>query len=103
MDVTAAFLNSDIEEDVYMKQPKAIEVAERRILFSSLGRVCMDQNNPPKAEMLFLMMMMMMMIGFSQSTDNPCIYVKVTDDYILTVALNVEDVILAGKTDEEIA
>ena len=41
-------------------------------------------------------------IGFVQTESDPCIYVKVKDGDIFIAAVWVDDIILAGKTDEEI-
>ncbi|CAB4043194.1 Hypothetical predicted protein, partial [Paramuricea clavata] len=42
-------------------------------------------------------------IGFTQTESDPCIYVKEEDGDIFVVAIHVDDIILAGKTDEKIA
>ena len=41
-------------------------------------------------------------IGFVQTESDPCIYVKVKDGDIFIAAVWIDDIILAGKTDEEI-
>ncbi len=42
-------------------------------------------------------------IGFTQTVCDPCIHVKEENGDIFIVAIHVDDIILAGKTDEEIA
>ena len=41
--------------------------------------------------------------GFTQMASDPCIFVKEENGDIFIVAIHVDDIILAGKTDEEIA
>ena len=42
-------------------------------------------------------------IGFTQTVSDPCIYVKEENGDIFIVAIHVDNIILTGKTDEEIA
>jgi hypothetical protein len=102
MDVTAAFLNGDLEEDVYMKQPQAFEVArkENRVFKLRKSLYGLKQSSRCWNSVLDEHLKS---LGFSQSPGDPCIYVKETDNDIFIVAIHVDDIILAGKTDEEIA
>ena len=97
MDVTAAFLNGTLNEEVYMKQPDGFVEKGRENLVCKLKKsiYCLKQsprcwnysfdNNLKK-------------LGFVQTSGDPCIYVNSEGEQFI-IAVYVDDIILACKSD----
>ncbi|CAB4042840.1 Hypothetical predicted protein [Paramuricea clavata] len=102
MDVTAAFLNGELEDEVYMKQPEGFEVKGKEHLVCKLNKSLYGLKQSSRCWNSVLDEHLKP-IGFTQTESDPCIYVKEEDGDIFVVAIHVDDIILAGKTDEKIA
>ena len=102
MDVTAAFLNGELEDEVYMKQPEEFEVKGKEHLVCKLSKSLYGLKQSSRCWNSILDEHLKS-IGFTQTESDPCIYVKEGDGDIFIVAIHVDDIILAGKSDEEIA
>ena len=102
MDVTAAFLNGELEDEVYMKQPEGFEVKGKEHLVCKLNKSLYGLKQSSRCWNSVLDEHLKS-IGFTQTESDPCIYVKEEDGDTLIVAIHVDDIILAGKTDEKIA
>ena len=96
MDVVTAFLNGNLEEDIYMEQPEGyVQQGKEKLvckLKKSLYGLKQSSRCWNKVSTEF-----MMSIGYHQSTADPCIYVRDT----CIVAVYVDDLIIATKTPEE--
>ena len=97
VDVTTAFLNGDLEEEVYMKQPKgfATEGEEGSVCKLKKSLYGLKQSSRCWNTTLDCHLKEM---GFSQSTSDPCIYVDTGGDGFC-IGVYVDDMILAGPTD----
>uniref|UniRef100_A0A2N9IP74 Integrase catalytic domain-containing protein n=1 Tax=Fagus sylvatica TaxID=28930 RepID=A0A2N9IP74_FAGSY len=96
MDVKTAFLNGDLEEDVYMEQPEG---------FISKG----DENKVCKLEKSIYGLKQasrqwnlkfhesITMMGFMQNSSEPCVYVRKIHDKVVILTLYVDDILLAGN------
>ena len=73
MDVTAAFLNGELDEEVYMKQPKGFAVTGQEHLECKLKRRIYGLKQAPRCWNTALDAQLKKM-GFSQSGSDPCIY-----------------------------
>ena len=100
MDVTSAFLNEDLEEEVYMKQPEGFTDRGQEHLVCRLKRSIYGLKQSPRCWNLTLDTQLKKM-GFVQSTSDPCIYTSSKDRLIL--AVYVDDIVLAGKSEKQIA
>ena len=105
MDVDTAFLNADIDEDIWVKIPEGTKLAAnddgiyklRKSLYG-LKQASRNWNNDINQYLLDN--------GFTRLEADPCIYVKniettangVTNIKYLMVALYVDDLLIAGST-----
>ena len=73
MDVTCAFLNGELEEEIYMRQPQGSEVKGKEDLVCKLRRsiYCLKQSTRSWNTTLDGKLKRM---GFSQTKGDPCIY-----------------------------
>ena len=101
MDITTAFLNGELKEEVYMKQPEGFISKGQEHLVCRLKRSIYGLKQSPRCWNRTLDEELKK-LGFVQSANDPCIYVA-TEGEKLVIAVYVDDLILAGKTDEQIA
>ena len=100
MDVTSAFLNGDLEEEVYMKQPEGFTVKGKEHLVCKLKRSIYGLKQSPRCWNQTLDTQLKKM-GFIQSTSDPCIYTS-SKEGLLILAVYVDDIVLAGKSEKQI-
>ncbi|CAB4028654.1 Hypothetical predicted protein, partial [Paramuricea clavata] len=101
MDVTTAFLNGDLKEEVYMKQPEGFIDKGKEHLVCRLRRSICGLKQSPRCWNSVLDRKLKNM-GFVQTTGDPCIYVKEEGGEIFIIAVYVDDILLAGKNDQKI-
>ncbi|CAB4008956.1 Hypothetical predicted protein, partial [Paramuricea clavata] len=101
MDVTTAFLNGDLKEEVYMKQPEGFIEKGKEQLVCRLRRSIYDLKQSPCCWNSVLDRKLKNM-GFVQTTDDPCIYIKEEGGEIFIIAMYVDDILLAGKNGQKI-
>ena len=95
MDVTTAFLNGILEEEVYMKQPEGFVVKGKEKMVCRLNKSIYGLKQSPRCWNAVLHEHLCK-IGFTQSTSDPCIY---TSDGELTIlAVFVDDILLATSS-----
>ena len=101
LDVATAFLNGELKEEIYMKQPEQFEVKGKEHLVCKLKRSIygLKQSSRCWNEALDKHLKKM---GFKQSKNDPCIYILNSGGEIFIIAVYVHDIILAGKTSERI-
>ena len=98
MDVTTAFLNGDLEE-VYLKQPEEFAVKGKEHLVCKLNKSLYGLKQSPRCWNYTLDEHLKTM-GFVQTPSDPCIYVSDKDANPLIVGVYVDDIVLAGPSDE---
>jgi hypothetical protein len=101
MDVTTAFLNGDLKEEVYMKQPEGFIEKRNEHLVCRLRRSIYGLKQSPRC-WNYVLDRTLKNMGFVQTTGDPCIYVKEEGGEIFIIAVYVDDILLAGKSDQEI-
>ena len=103
MDITTAFPNSDLHEEVYMKQPEGFIAQGQEHLVCRLRKSLYGLKQSPRCWNQALDAQLKLM-GFQQSTSDPCIYTSKTDaDGLFILAVYVDDILLAGKSEQKIA
>ena len=97
LDITTAFLNGWLKEDIYMKQPKGFEIGGKENLVCKLKRSIygLKQSSRCWNEELDKFMKES---GFKQSASDPCICILNSDELLL-VAVYVDDIIVAGSSE----
>ena len=78
IDVTSAFLNGELEDEVYMKQPEGFEVEGKEDLVYKLKKSLYGLKQSSRCWNSVLDEHLKS-IGFVQTESDPCIYVKVKD------------------------
>ncbi len=101
IDVTTAFLNGELEEEVYMKQPQGFILEGQEKLVCRLNKSIYGLKQSPRCWNTALHRKLDDM-GFVQSTSDPCVYKKDSGGDIFIIGVYVDDIVLAGKTDREI-
>jgi len=96
MDVKTAFLNGELEEDIYMDQPQGFVQDGKEHLVCKLKRSLYGLKQSPRAwyqriDMFFTHE------GFSRSQPDHSLYVKQTGEYLLIVIIYVDDLIILAS------
>ena len=95
MDITTTFLNCDLEEEVYMKQPEGFLAEGQEHLVCRLKKSIYGLKQSPRCRNQALDAQWKLM-GF---TSDPCIYTWTTEsDGLFILAVYVDDILLAGKS-----
>ena len=101
MDITTAFLNGDLDEEVYMKQPDGFVKKGEEHLVCKLKRSIYGLKQSPRCWNQTLDTHLKKM-GFVQSTSDPCIYTSSSEE-LLILGIYVDDIVIAGESEKKIA
>ncbi|MCP4490581.1 MAG: DDE-type integrase/transposase/recombinase, partial [Gammaproteobacteria bacterium] len=98
MDVTTAFLNGTLKEEIYMRQPEGFEVKGKEGMVCKLRKSLygLKQSSRCWNEALH---MQLSELGYQQSDADPCIYVKKCEGSLIILAVYVDDIILMAKSE----
>ena len=100
VDVTTAFLNGELEEEVYMQQPIGFVREGEEHLVCKLKKSIYGLKQSPRCWNTALNKQLKEM-GFVQSTSDPCLYIDTGGD-VFFIGVYVDDIIVAGKNLERI-
>ena len=100
MDVTSAFLNGDLEDEIYMYQPEYFDVKNDNLV-CKLNKSIYGLKQSPKCWNINLDNFLKKQ-GFSQSNADSCIYNKFDNNEIFIVAVYVDDLLLVCKSIDKI-
>ena len=101
IDVTTAFLNGNLEEEVYMAQPEGFTSKGNEHLVCKLRKSIYGLKQSPRCWNTALDAYLKS-IGFKQSNSDPCIYYRGTGGDVFYLGVYVDDIVLAAKTDEQL-
>ena len=101
VDITTAFLNGELKEDIFMKQPKGFEARGKEHMVCKLNRTIYGLKQSSRCWNQALDKHLKNM-GFKSSTNDPCIYTLNSGGEVIILAVYVDDIILAGKSTEKI-
>eukprot|EP00253_Pinus_taeda_P009525 PITA_09525 len=95
MDVKSAFLNGDLQEEVYMTQPPVFKVAGQEQKVCRLVKALYGLKQAPRAWYMKIDQYLTDH-GFQRSPSDANLYIKHTGDDILSVVVYVDDLIITG-------
>jgi hypothetical protein len=95
MDVSTAFLNGELKEEIYMKQPEGyVEEGEEDLVFK-LNKSIYGLKQSSRC-WYNTIDQFLKNSGYVQSSSDPCLYIKREGDDIMLIALYVDDLIPAS-------
>jgi len=102
MDVKSAFLNGDLKEEVYVRQPRGFAIAGEEDKVYRLHKALYGLRQAPRAwnEKLDATLKEM---GFQQSSHEATMYRRSSGRAILLVGVYVDDLIITGTDEKEVA
>ena len=100
MDVASAFLNGDLDEEVYMTQPEGFKVKGREHLVCRLKCSLYGLKQAPRCWNMILDRQLKKM-GFIQTNSDPCLYTS-SEGELFIIAVYVDDILLATKSSERL-
>ena len=101
LDVTTAFLNGQLEEEIFMKQPEGYVIKGKEHMVCRLKKSIYGLKQSSRCWNATLHSHLLDM-GFIQSTSDPCLYMHSGGDP-LYIGVYVDDMVLAGATDRKIS
>eukprot|EP00253_Pinus_taeda_P006481 PITA_06481 len=97
MDVKSAFLNGDLQEEVYMTQPPRFKIAGQEQKVCRLAKALYGLKQAPQAWYMKIDQYLTDH-DFQRSPSDANLYIKHTGDDILFVVVYVDDLIIAGSS-----
>jgi hypothetical protein len=101
MDVKSTFLNGDLEEEVYIEQPKGFLLSKNEDYVCKLKKALYGLKQAPKAWYSRLDKYLQQQ-GFKKGTTNNNIYIKIDNAEMLIIVVYVDDIIF-GSNDDKIS
>ena len=102
MDVVTAFLNGDIDADVYMEIPEGCDEHDRNKFVCKLKEGLYGTKQGPRCWNHKINPFLIEELGFRASDADPCVYVKEADGFIVIIAIYVDDLLIAGNNTDAI-
>ncbi|KAH9751211.1 hypothetical protein KPL71_014192 [Citrus sinensis] len=101
MDVKTAFLNGDLDEEIYMEQPKGFLAPGQEKKVCKLVKSLYGLKQAPK-QWHEKFDHMMITSGFKINKCDKCVYVKETENGYVILCLYVDDMLIVGSDDDMI-
>ena len=101
VDVTTAFLNGVLEEEVFMRQPEGYTKPEEEHLVCKLSKSIYGLKQSPRCWNTALHAHLVKM-NFEQLHSDPCIYRSKTEGDCFYIGVYVDDIVLAGRDEARI-
>jgi hypothetical protein len=99
MDVKTTFLHGDLEEEIYMKQPKGFAIMGKKALVCKLKKSLYVLKQSPR--MWYQKFDTYMLgLGFRRSKEDYCVYFKLIGNHLIYLVLYVDDMMLIGNYKE---
>ena len=101
VDITTAFLNGKLEEEVFMKQPEGFVVKGQEHLVCRLKKSLYGLKQSPRCWNIALDKHLKG-IGFVQAESDPCIY-RASSGELFFLGVYVDDIVMASKSEARLA
>ena len=98
MDVTTAFLNGKLKDEVYMDQPEGFIIQGKENLVCRLKHNLYGLKQAPEC-WNFILDKKLKEMGFAQANGDPCIYVAKSGEPFI-IEIYVDDILLAGNSNK---
>ena len=96
MDVKIAFLNGNLEEEIYMMQPKGFIAENQEHMVCKLKRAIYRLKQASRSWNIRFDQTIKS-FGFEQNLDEPCVYKRHQDKVVMFLVLYVDDILLIGN------
>ena len=103
MDVVTAFLNGNLEEDVYMSIPEGLITDSTKNKVCKLRKSLYGLKQSSRQWYAKIHKFSVHNLGFKSSSHDSCLYTRHKDSKTLIVALYVDDLLIAGNSKSDIA
>eukprot|EP00171_Calliarthron_tuberculosum_P002468 IDg2468t1 len=103
MDVITAFLNGDLDEDIYMEVPDGFKDPKCRGLVCKLRKALYGLKQAPRQWYAKIHDFLVNDLGFASSPNDPCMYSRHSSSSFMLIALYVDDMLIAAKDSASIA
>ena len=101
MDVKTAFLNGELHEEVFIRQPEGFIEKDKENLVCRLKKSIYGLKQSPRCWNIAIDDHLKKM-KFVQTEGDPCLYVSRDDAERVFIAVYVDDILIAAKTDKRI-
>jgi hypothetical protein len=99
MDVKTTFLHGDLEEEIYIKQPKGYDVKGKKELVWKIKKSMFGLKQSRR--MWYQKFDTYMLgLGFTRSKEDHCVHFKLICDHLIYLVLYVDDMLLIGNNKE---
>jgi hypothetical protein len=99
MDIKSAFLNGDLQEEVYMEQPEGFAVEGKEKLVCKLVKALYGLKQAPRAWYEKINKYLKSR-SFKRSDYDPNLYIKEKGEEIIIMVVYVDDLIITGSSDD---
>ena len=96
MDVKTAFLNGNLEEDIYIWQPKGFIAKGQEHMICKLQRSIYELKQASRSWNITFDQAIKT-FGFDKNLDEPCVYKRIQDATVIFLILYVDDILLIGN------
>lgn len=102
MDVTTAFLNGDLDQEIYMLIPEGLRISQNDGMVCKLRKSLYGLKQAPRQWYAKIHTFLVNDLKFSSSLNDPCLYVQKSESSILIIALYVDDLLIVGNCKSDI-
>jgi hypothetical protein len=96
MDIKTAFLNGEVEQEVYIEQPEGFVIHDKRSHVCKLKKALYGLKQAPRA-WYGRIDSFLQCLGFTKSIADPNLYIKIVQNHPVIIVLYVDDLSLTGE------